>query len=178
MISSVKDFIKYYEGVRRRTLRDIGVIPPEYIDWAPRPGEMTLGDIIRHIGSTARFYVTKIVQDRWAYPGHKHTGESGLGGAIAHLNRMHAEAMAELANFPDAELQSPRQSMEDYSVQAWRFLMVMIEHEVHHRSQIDCNLSTLGVSPPQIFGWRIEDIVEKIKREKRSSSMDTQRDAK
>jgi len=55
MISSVKDFMKYYEGVRRRTLRDIGVIPPEYIDWAPRPGEMTLGDIIRHIGSTERF---------------------------------------------------------------------------------------------------------------------------
>lgn len=173
MITSVESFIKYFEGVRRRTLRDIAAIPPEYVDWAPRPGEMTLGDLIRHLGSIERFYVTKVVEDRWAYPGHERAIAPDLTAAVAYLNRMHAEAMADLAKLPDAELEAPRESLDGYPVRAWRFLMVMIEHEVHHRSQIDSYLSALGIPPPQIFGWHIEDIVARIHPQDGGPSVDT-----
>jgi len=47
-------------------------------------------------------------------------------------------------------------------VKAWRFLMAMVEHEVHHRSQLDCYLSLAGVEPPQIYGWRMEDVMAKV----------------
>jgi uncharacterized damage-inducible protein DinB len=35
----------------------------------------------------------------------------------------------------------------------------MVEHEVHHRSQLAAYLTQMGVEPPQIYGLTIEDIV-------------------
>jgi uncharacterized damage-inducible protein DinB len=37
--------------------------------------------------------------------------------------------------------------------------MAMIEHEIHHRSQLAVYLSLLGVEPPQIYGLGVEDVI-------------------
>jgi len=70
--------------------------------------------------------------------------------------------MARLATLDDAVLASPRRDLDGGTVKAWRFLMAMVEHEVHHRSQLDSYLSLVGVEPPQIYGWRMEDVVAKV----------------
>jgi len=44
MIQSVDTFIKYFGGIRRRTLNFIRAIPDEQIDWSPKDGELTCGD--------------------------------------------------------------------------------------------------------------------------------------
>jgi uncharacterized damage-inducible protein DinB len=43
--------------------------------------------------------------------------------------------------------------------------MAMVEHEVHHRSQLDCYLAEAGVEPPQIYGWRMEDVMARVARD-------------
>jgi uncharacterized damage-inducible protein DinB len=43
--------------------------------------------------------------------------------------------------------------------------MAMVEHEVHHRSQLDCYLAQAGVEPPQIYGWRMEDVMARVARD-------------
>ncbi len=70
--------------------------------------------------------------------------------------------MARLAMVGDGVLASPRRDLDGGTVKAWRFLMAMVEHEVHHRSQLDCHLSLAGVEPPQLYGWRMEDVVAKV----------------
>ena len=45
MLQSVKGFIDYYEGIRRRTLHFIDAIPADRIDWLPVEGEFTFGDL-------------------------------------------------------------------------------------------------------------------------------------
>ena len=35
----------------------------------------------------------------------------------------------------------------------------MAEHEVPHRSQLDCWLAAAGAEPPQLYGYRMEDVV-------------------
>ena len=52
MITSTSDFIKYFEGVRKRTLNYIREVPPDQLDWAPKQGEFTPAELIRHIGVT------------------------------------------------------------------------------------------------------------------------------
>lgn len=38
MIHSTTDFIRYFEGIRRRTLNYIQVLPPDRLEWSPKPG--------------------------------------------------------------------------------------------------------------------------------------------
>jgi len=40
----------------------------------------------------------------------------------------------------------------------WRLLMMMLEHEVHHRSQIDAYVGLQGWPVPDIFGRSAESI--------------------
>ncbi len=37
--------------------------------------------------------------------------------------------------------------------------MALVEHEVHHHSQLSAYLALMGVPPPQIYGLTIEEIV-------------------
>lgn len=164
MIDSVAEFARYFEGVRRRTWAAVDRVGPELLDWAPRAGEMTCGEIVRHVAGAERFFVTKVVEDRF-------TGDLDPGGALDHaatrarLEAVHREQMARLAGLPDAALRAPRRDLDGGSVKAWRFLMAMVEHEVHHRSQLDCYLAQAGIEPPQIYGWRMEDVMARVARD-------------
>src|SRR6266850_723454 len=44
------------------------------------------------------------------------------------------------------------------SLSGWRLLMMMLEHEVHHRSQIDTYAGLQGWPVPDIFGRSAESI--------------------
>jgi uncharacterized damage-inducible protein DinB len=164
MIDSVAEFARYFEGVRRRTWAAVDRVGPDMLDWRPRPGEMTCGEIVRHVAGAERFFVTKVVEDRF-------TGDLDPGAALDHaatrtrLESVHREQMARLAGLSDDVLRAPRRDLDGGSVKAWRFLMAMVEHEIHHRSQLDCYLAEAGVEPPQIYGWRMEDVMARVARD-------------
>jgi hypothetical protein len=71
MLQSVKGFIDYYEGIRRRTLHFIDTIPADRIDGLPVEGEFTFGDLIRHLAATEAMFVDAVVNGKWKYAGHK-----------------------------------------------------------------------------------------------------------
>ena len=123
LISSVAAFIAYFESIRRRTLQFVAQVPPERMDWAPRAGEFTCGDIVRHLAAG------------------------------------HAAALDRLRTLPDAALAEHRPSLDGPPIRAWRLLMAMVEHEIHHRSQLAMYLMLLGVQPPHIYGLGVEDVI-------------------
>ena len=161
MIQSTTDFIKYFESIRRRTLNYIRVIPPDRLDWSPKEGEFTCADIIRHIIETEKMFVRVAMQGRWKYEGHEAGWEQSLEALIAQLEATHVEAMEKLRQFPDQNLNEPRYGPkgDGHPVKAWRWLMAMAEHEIHHRSQLAVYLSLMGVQPPHIFGLGVEDLI-------------------
>jgi hypothetical protein len=131
MIASVGEFVRYFEGIRRRTWAVVDRVTPELIGWRPRPEEFSCGDIVRHLAGAERFFVTKVVEDRW-------TDDLDPGPALDHagtrarLESVHREEMARLAGLADAALSRGLLDLEGRPAQAWRFLMAMVEHEVHH----------------------------------------------
>jgi hypothetical protein len=48
----VPAFADYFEGVRRRSRDFFHAIPADRVDWAPRAGEYTCGDIVRHVAAS------------------------------------------------------------------------------------------------------------------------------
>ena len=161
MIQSTDGFIKYFESVRRRTLNYIRVLPTDRLDWSPRAGEFTCGDILRHILVAEKMFVRVAMDGRWEYEGHEATQEQSLDELVALLATSHAESIEKLKQFADQDLSALRPGPKEGAqpVKAWRWLMAMTEHEIHHRSQLAMYLSLMGVQPPHIFGLGVEDLI-------------------
>lgn len=158
MFTSMAGFARYFESVRERTLRFIAAIPPDQIDFSRHPGKYTLGDLIRHIAASETMFAEAALDGRWVYGGHARELGASKEQAVAYLAAQHAAVMARLAAAPDAALNEKRPTLDGHPVSAWRILMLMVEHEVHHRSQISQYLVDLGVEPPQIFGKLMEEL--------------------
>ncbi len=159
MIQSIQDFITYFAGVRKRTLRYARVVPDDHINWSPQEGEFTCADILRHISSAEKMFVNVVMQGKWHYEGHDGSQKS-LEELIVHLEQTHHEAMEALQSLPDSELGQSRPAFEgDAQVKVWRWLMAMIEHEIHHRSQLAMYLLLLEITPPHIYGLGVEDLL-------------------
>ena len=158
MIQTVAGFIQYFESVRRRTLNYLRVIPPEKFEWRPKGGEFTCGDIARHILAAEKMFVGVAMDGKWKYTGHD-TDKQGLAETLVLLEAVHVESMEKLKALPDEALMEMRPSLKGPELKAWRWLMAMVEHEIHHRSQLAVYLSLMGVQPPHIFGLGVEDII-------------------
>jgi len=159
MLQSVRRFIDYFDGIRRRTLLFIDAIPADKVDWSPGDGEFSFGDLIRHLAATEEMFVGALVNGTWNYAGHDVQGEQGLELAVSSLNSTHQEAMARLGTLEDSALNEGRRSLSGREVKTWRLLMAMAEHEIHHRSQIAMYLTLIGIKPPHIYGLGVEDVI-------------------
>lgn len=161
MIEHVDQFIGYFDSIRRRTLTYARTIPPDQIDWRPKAGELTCGDIIRHLAAAELMFVGAAVEGTWRYAGHERDDEHmNLADTLNSLEASHTTAMKTLTTLNDADLIQPRPSLTGgQPIKAWRLLMAMVEHEIHHRSQLAVYLSLLGIEPPQIYGLGVEDVI-------------------
>ena len=160
MITTVATFIDYFEGVRARTRHFVSTVPADRADWAPRAGEYTCGDIVRHLAACELMFVGAVVDGAWRYPGHDRATAPTFDMALAHLDTCHAQATARLRTLSDDALGATRPPLEPGArpVRAWRLLMAMTEHEVHHRSQLASYLTWMGLEAPDIFGLGVEDV--------------------
>ena len=166
MITSVREFGDYFEGVRRRTLQFCDAVPAEAVDWAPKSGEYTCGDIVRHLAASEAMFTGVVTDGVWRYSGHERRHAATLGAALGLLDAEHAAARAALARVVDGALGTERPSILSAAagapgarpIRAWRVLMAMCEHEVHHRSQLASYLTLMGIEPPDIFGLGVEDV--------------------
>lgn len=159
MIQSVDSFINYFDSIRRRTRSYIQTIPPDQIDWAPKAGELTCGDLVRHLAAAELMFVGAVVESRWYYRGHEAGLHPTLEATLSQLDTSHLEAMNKLRTLSDSELSQPRPTLNGPTVKAWRLLMAMVEHEVHHRSQLAVYLTLLNIEPPHIYGLGVEDVI-------------------
>ena len=162
MLSSIAQFVGYFEGVRRRTWAAVDCVTPEILDWRPWAHALSCGEIIRHLAGAERFFVAKVVEDRWTDdldPG----PSLDLAATRALLTAAHREGMARLRAVPDGRLRDRVKDLAGGAVSVWRLLMAMVEHEIHHRSQLNSRLSASGADAPQIFGYRMEEVIARAR---------------
>lgn len=157
MIEDGQAFSAYFARVHERTREVAQAVPPEQIDWRPVPSELTCGELIRHIASAELMNVRAVATGELRYPGHAAEPGTTHAAALAYLDECYAAAQALLqAMEPNRlRLNIPGQWQD---VPGWRRLLGMIEHEIHHRSQLCTYLTLLGCDPPALFGIRVEDL--------------------
>ncbi len=162
-IIDIEEYIKYFEHIRERTMNVINCIPPEKINWCPKKGKMTFGDIIRHIALSERYLFVEIAKSNEnVYPGFDQNKVNNYYELVDFLIKNHQESVKILKSMDSSELQKKIQVPSGAEITAWKWLRAMIEHEVHHRGSIYSNLALLEIKTPPLFG--LEEIEVRKKK--------------
>jgi uncharacterized damage-inducible protein DinB len=158
-ILTIQPFLHYFGNVRERTMRVARCIPLDKIDWSYAPGKFTLGDLLRHLAVAERYMWAENVQGRPSrYISHGKELADGLENVIAFVERLHAESMEIFARLTDHDLRRKCKTPDAAPITTWKWLRLMIEHEIHHRGQIYLYLSMLNVKTPPLYGLTSEEV--------------------
>ena len=162
MITDIDAFLRYFDGVHRRALRDIGALPPEAERWAPAAGEgenaWSIGEIVRHMAGTRMYFARAYRGEGWIADWEAPITESQSSWLPA-LEASAAEFHRRLEGTPPEWLTRKVQMLDtDGALSGWRLLMMMVEHEIHHRSQIDTYAGLQGWPVPDIYGRSAEQV--------------------
>jgi uncharacterized damage-inducible protein DinB len=162
MIADIGAYLRFFDSVHRRTMRDIRALPPEAASWKPAAGEgenaWGISEIVRHIAGSRQYFARAYrgegwLQD-WPVPmtDQMSTWLPGLDASADEFKRR-------LQGTPPEWLDRRVPMIDtDGGLSGWRILMMMLEHEVHHRSQIDAYAGLQGWPVPDIFNRSAEDI--------------------
>jgi uncharacterized damage-inducible protein DinB len=158
-IRTIEPFLDYYARIRERTRRVVALIPPDRLEWAPREGAWTFGDLVRHLGAIERWMFAENVSGRPSrYPGHGRELADGYDAVLACFDRMHEEAMDLFRALTPEALQARCTTPGGASMPAWKWLRAMVEHEIHHRGQIYLMLGMIGAPTPPLYGLTSEQV--------------------
>lgn len=163
MITDIDAFVKWFEGVNKRAVRDVGALPAEAEGWKPQTGDgenaWGIGQLVGHMATSRMWFTTAYrgggwTTDEWETP--TDTREQwieALNASAAHVSENMSGTPADWLTRRVESLDTP-----GLSFSAWRLLMMMAEHDIHHRSQIDTYAGVMGWPVQQIFGRRAEDV--------------------
>ena len=163
MITDIASYLGFFDSLRRRTERDVAALPPASVDWTPPAieGEVgwTIGQIVGHIGSSRLYFASAYRRAGWIWT----SPDLDVDDQRTWLPWLDASAgrFAALLRDTPPEWLTRRIEMidtPDGTLSGWRLLMMMLEHEVHHRSQIDTYAGLMGWPVPHIFGRSKESI--------------------
>lgn len=161
-IGSVSSFLDYYARLRERTNKLVAVIPPQYMDWAYKPGKYTIADMLRHIAAMERFMFAENVADRPSiYKGCGKELADGYNAVIRLFNELHEQSLNIFRALTPDDLQRKCFTPAGTSITTWKWLRAMTEHEIHHRGELYIYLNLLGVQTPPMFGLSAEEVQEK-----------------
>lgn len=161
-VRSIESFLDYWSRIRSRTRRVAVCIPPERIEWSPRLGKFTLGDLVRHLATIERYMYAETVAGRPSrYAGCGRDLADGFDAVIGLLDGLGAESQAIFRTLTDADLERKCLTPAGSPMTTWKWLRAMVEHEVHHRGQIYLMLGELNVPTPPLFGMTSEEVKAK-----------------
>jgi uncharacterized damage-inducible protein DinB len=172
MVSDIASYLRFFDGVRRRTERDVAALPAAAAAWRPAAvsgeGGWSIGQIVGHIGSTRLYFASAYRGEGWI----TFAPELDSDDQRTWLPWLRASAERFSAQVKDTPAEWLTRGIEmvdtpGRTLSGWRLLMMMIEHEVHHRSQIDTYAGLEGWPVPHIFN-RSSEAIEALQAEQQA----------
>jgi uncharacterized damage-inducible protein DinB len=150
------DLIAYIGRVHGRTYEAAERLRDALVDWRPRPGEFTMGELITHIANARLMNLGNLQGQGLHYKGHAVKPGTTRGDLLRLLLRTSKKT---IANLTEVDLERDVPSLTAPSLPGWnRVLGGLAEHEIHHRSQLCEYLSGAGIEPPALYGLHAEDL--------------------
>ena len=137
--------------VKPPLMKALQIAPDDKLDWAPARDMITLGNNFMHIAEASDWWISAVMDDK------KYTDYTPCPS----LPKPEIETMLEdhWKRLEDLFSRSPEAFEREYDMRRfkrdksvtgeWIFLH-LLEHDIHHRSQINHYLRILGIKPPRI----------------------------
>jgi len=158
MIHGIEEYVKYLDGIHKRTMQYMKAIPDELLEWKPSEDKFSIGDLLRHIASSRLMFLGIFEHGSWTYTGHDTSKGASLEEISTYLESCQTKLTEGLFKIGNDVLSKKVLTLHGHEVSAWRILMSIPEHEIHHRGQISAYLQMNNIEPPQIFGLKIEQV--------------------
>ncbi|MFF2794202.1 DinB family protein [Lysinibacillus xylanilyticus] len=158
MVHDIEEYVKYLDGVHKRTMQYLKAIPDELLNWKPSEDKFSIGDLLRHIASARLMFLGIFEHGSWKYVGHDIRMGASLEDISNYLESCQVNLTEGLLKIGNDVLSKKVLTLHGHEVSAWRILMSIPEHEIHHRGQISTYLQMNKIEPPQIFGLKIEQV--------------------
>ena len=164
MFSDIDVFLRFFRSVNRRAVRDVDALPPEADGWTPSGGEgelaWSINKLIGHMCGSRLYFASAYRLEGWISPDPPDVSRPELWGpALDASYQEFARLVTEVGN-EGLTRDVPMIDTPDGTLSGWRVLMMMMEHDIHHRSQIDTYAGLNGWDPPDIFFRSAEAIEE------------------
>ncbi len=163
MITDIASYLRFFETFRRRTERDVAALPPAAAAWRPPASDgeagWSIGQIVAHLGGTRLYFASAYRNEGWLWVPPEMDPDDQRSW-LPWLDTSATRFVALLKDTPDEWLARRIETIDTpgRALSGWRLLMMMLEHEVHHRSQIDTYAGLQGWPVPDIFGRSAESI--------------------
>lgn len=148
--------IGYVERVHDRTYEAVALVTDDLAGWRPPHGGWSIGEMVTHIANARLMNAGNILGRGFSYAGHEPPPR-----ATAQVLRRHLEftSTRTLEWLRQARLDGAASTLAGDTVPAYMPVFGgLIEHEVHHRSQLCEYLAMAGVEPPPLYGLHEEDL--------------------
>lgn len=143
---------KFWFGeIKPPLIKALDAAPDDKLDWAPAENMITLGNIFMHISEATAWWIDTVIDgqkyiDVTPCPSlPKPEIAAMLDAHWERLENFFARAPEILEGKYDLSKYGRNSQLTGY----WIFLH-LLEHDIHHRSQINHYLRILGIKPPRI----------------------------
>jgi len=144
--------IKFWsESIKPTVNQALELTPKDKLDWAPAEKMITLGNIFLHISECSDGWYDEVIKGKHSTepakdicPPKEKIAEH-LENHWKRMERFFAEPPEVFGKVYTIEHQGKSYSLDGY----WVFTHIL-EHDIHHRSQINQYLRILGIAPPKI----------------------------
>ena len=130
MIRSVGEFLRYFEAVNRRAMRDIGALPPEADGWSPGAGAgekaWGINTLVGHMAGSRLYFASAFRGEGWVSP--PPPDVSRREQWVPALAESFASFRARIEGAPDAWLERKVEMIDTANALAgWRILLMMMD---------------------------------------------------
>jgi uncharacterized damage-inducible protein DinB len=143
-------------------MRDIGSLPAEADGWTPPSGEgenaWSINQLVGHMAGSRLYFASAYRGEGWISPDPPDTSSQDTW--LPALESSAQELRAQLESTPAKWLDRKVEMIDTpgAGLSGWRLLMMMLEHDVHHRSQIETYAGLNGWPVMDIYGRSAEQI--------------------
>ena len=161
MFTSIETFLRYFDGVNKRAMRDVAALPAAADGWTPATGAgeraWSINKLIGHMAGSRLYFASAYSGNGWISP--PPPDVSTAAHWLPALSASANEFRERLAATPGDWLERRIDMIDsEATLPGWRLLLMMMEHDIHHRSQIDTYAGLNGWDVPQIYNRTAETI--------------------
>lgn len=145
----IETFVRNWNYTHKQTARIVKAAPQDKMDWRPKEGLLTLGELVTHFPQSELAFV------RTAMDGSYSKTDLDLSNRTPQeigdiYDESHAKLAAEVATLTAEQLDEEVEFV-GHKMRRRDLLKVLVEHEIHHRGQLYTYFHLADVEPPKLY---------------------------